>query len=52
MFVRHLFSLAKSGFKIAITEVKSTFQRAVLYDIYYICEETLNNQISPGQSAV
>ena len=52
MFVRHLFSCGKSDFKIAITEVKSTVQRAVLHDIYCIYEETMNIQISPEQSEV
>jgi hypothetical protein len=52
MFVRHLFSRGKSDFKIAIIEVKSTLQRAVLYDICYVYEETLNIQISPEQYEV
>jgi len=52
MVVRHLFSRGKFDFKIAIIEVKSTLQRAVLYDIYHIYEETLNIQIYPEQSEV
>jgi hypothetical protein len=52
MYVRYLFGRGKSDFKIAVIEVKSTLQRAVLYDIYHIYEETLNIQISPEQTEV